>query len=262
MLPSFSRPSLFALICLSLISFSEIEAKTKEAPKSEEKKQTLTADQLYEKASEMLVGKKVRHDPKGAVEILIENGDKGHVPSLVLLSGCCMEGLGTQKNPEAAIRLMVMAANKGAPDAQRRLALYYYEGLGVPRDYKTALYWFKKAAKQNDPLSLYFLGTFYSQGLEIEKDDAEALSYFLKAAYLNEPRAQVIAAGCYANGFGIPRDYGEAFAWALVAADNGFPTTKNQLYPLMTQRALDEARPRAKELQKKIAAELKSAKKR
>lgn len=221
------------------------------------KEQNLSPDQIYQKAAEMLDGKKVRHDPRDAVKLLTQNADNGHVPSMVLLSGCCMEGLGTPKNPDAAIRIMVIAANKGAADAQRRLALFYYEGIGVKRDYKTAFHWFKKAADQKDPLSMFFVGTFYSQGIEVEKDDSEALDYFLKAAYLNEPRAQVITAGCYANAFGIPRDYAEAYAWALVAADNGFPETKNQLYPLMTQRILDEARPRAKELQKKIAAQVK-----
>lgn len=258
---SFFSP--FCLSCLLILSTPFCPAKTEgnnsSSAKSEgkEKAQNLSPDQIYQKAVEMLDGKKVRHDPRGAVKILTQNADNGHIPSMVLLSGCCMEGLGTPKNPDAAIRIMVIAANKGAADAQRRLALFYYEGIGVKRDYKTAFHWFKKAADQKDPLAMFFVGTFYSQGIEVEKDDSEALDYFLKAAYLNEPRAQVITAGCYVQGFGIPKDFSEAYAWALVAADNGFPETKNQLYPMMSQRILDKARPRAKELQKKIAAQSK-----
>ncbi len=212
-----------------------------------------TPEQLYQKAVTLLDGKNSPQNPREAVRLLTESADKGHIPSLILLSACCMEGLGTPKNTDAAVQLMAMAAQKGSADAQRRLAMFYNEGMGVNRDPGTAFFWFKKAADQGDPLALYFLGTFYSQGLTVEQDADKALELFLKAAYLNEPHAQVITAGCYAKGFGTQRDYAEAFAWALVAADNGYPETKNQLYPMMPQRALDEARPRAVTLKKKIA---------
>lgn len=226
------------------------EAGKATPPANKESSETL--DETYTRALKMLDGKEVPHNPAGAVQLLVKSADKGHIPSMILVASCAIEGIGTPKDVPAGVQIMHMAAKKGSAEAQRKLALLYNEGIAGARDTKTALYWFQKAADQKDALAIYFLGTFYSQGLEVKHDPNKAFELFSKAAYMNEPRAQVILAGCYTKGFGVPQDLAEAYAWALVASDNGFPDTKNQLYRMMSQKILDKARPRAKELQKKI----------
>lgn len=230
------------LFLASLTSLPAVEGKKEPSPQS-----------LYQTALQKLDGKTLRQDYHGAIRLLTQSAEVGHVPSLILLSACCMEGIGIPRNTDAAMQLMARAAQKDSGEAQRRLALFYYEGIGIPRDKKSAFYWFKKAADNKDPLGLYFLGTFYSQGIEVKLSESKALDCFLDAAYLNEPHAQVMLAGCYAKGYGTSQDYAEAFAWALVAANNGFPETKNQLYPLMPQRALDKGRERATSIEKKLS---------
>lgn len=229
------------------------EKKETPAPESKQTAKEPSPQQLYDQAVKLLNGKEVPQNPAEAVRLLTIAGDKGHVPSMILVSSCCIEGIGTRRDPDAGLQIMKMAADKGSAEAQRKLAMLFNEGIAGPRDPRSAHYWFKKAADNNDPLAIYYLGTFYSQGLIVKHDPAKAFELFIKASYMNEPHAQTILSGCYVEGFGTGKDLAEAYAWALVAADNGLTSAKNQLYPFMPQKSLDKARPRAVELKKKIA---------
>lgn len=246
--------ALFSLTSLGVSSDSPKEYEHAQSNKGTPASKESTPEELYALALKLMDGKDVRPNPTQAVKLLTEAGDKGHLPSVVLLSGCFLEGIGVERNDETAVKLMAYAAQKGAADAQRRLGLFYYEGIGVPkRDMKSALHWFEKAADQKDPLGLYMLGTFYSQGIEVSLSESKAFDLFIEAAYLGEPRAQSMTAGCYIKGYGISQDPAEAYAWALIAADNGLGEMKHQLYPSLPEKVVNKARSRAAQLKKKIA---------
>jgi TPR repeat protein len=170
-----------------------------------------------------------------------------------------------KKNVSEALEILVNDAEKGSVIARRQLSRMYQLGLGVSQDNHEALKWYQfdaehvfaqaktemvKWARKNGPQTLKTLsndaengsaeaqmklGMIYQLGLEVSKDEKRAVEWYRLAADQGVNKAQLIMGLMYAKGQGVPQDNREAMIWYRLATKRRVTSEKDNIYELATQ---------------------------
>ena len=92
-----------------------------------------------------------------------------------------LRGISVAKDVEEAERWYRMAAKKGSAEAQNALGNFYYKGISVAIDYAKALEWYRQAIETNGLPAAYFnVGKCYLMGCGVDQDLVAALRCFGK----------------------------------------------------------------------------------
>ena len=170
-----------------------------------------------------------KKDYAGAIPLLKDAANKGHVDAQLKLGYCYDEGLGVSKDDYEANKWYRKAAEQGSAAAQYNLGYHYQYGEGIDKDYSEAVKWYRKAAEQGDADAQLKLGYCYDEGLGVSKDDYEANKWYRKAAEQGNAQAQFNLGYNYYHGEGVSQDYSEAVKWYRKAAGQGYIHAQHNL---------------------------------
>lgn len=204
---------------LLLFSFTLLTAACSD---DADKQQTLTPQQMYEKAAALLKPNAEHEQPDyaGAFRLLEHAAAADYVPAMLDLAGVYLEGSrdgSVSKDRAKAFQWYTRAVQLGSTDA------LYYCGFILLEDKKTvdAIPYLQRAAQKGLPEAQYQLGR-----LLLAENNPDALPLIRAAA--TSQRASVVASASYTLGtvfqngrLGVQKDMKQATEWYLRSADAG-----------------------------------------
>lgn len=127
--------------------------------------------------------------------------EKDHVPSMLFVGTCYLNGEGVEQNVALAIHWFDKAATLGSEHAHILLGQIYELGYGVPPDCDKAIEFYTLAELAGSFKGSFLLGLLYDSGSCAQKDALEALKHYRLAAkrghLISSMRAsKIMRSGC------------------------------------------------------------------
>lgn len=171
----------------------------------------------YVLAKLYLDGLGVKKSRDRAIDLLLNNVEGGHPPSMVQLGL-----LNETDSPAQAVQFYKMASAEGEIVAHVKLGLIMENGtLGTSPNPTLAFKYFEKALKTNSPAGMFHVARCHDQGIGTPANPLEATRLFRRAALAGIPAANTLMARRYFEGSGVESDPVAAVGWLLRGSQAG-----------------------------------------
>lgn len=182
-------------------------------------------DAQYFLGSSLIYGLSCDKNTNEGFEYIRRSADKGNTHSLILLSDCYFDGVGTEVNKKKGIKILLDLDGLECPKVKYKLGLLYYLDKYqdfVLKDYSKALKYILHAATSGHASALDCAGDlfYYGEGT-IKQNYSVAKDWYEQAAARGNIHSFSMLGTIYCYGEGVDENEDLAFKYFKFAADNG-----------------------------------------
>lgn len=180
--------------------------------------------------------KEIKGQPSAAFNAYKRAADKGHIPSIVELGNCYLDGTGTSKNSIKGIKLLDGVASKGNIKAIVELCSRYYFGDGVEQNFDKVLAYARFLGNSSDKgiLNNAFTGIAYWRKKDyrmgnqwlfligeilLEPMDDNTLRVYNSGINRIDREILSLVGQSYENGLGCALDFNKAYNYYMRLAE-------------------------------------------